>query len=79
MTQLVLLENQEKETTFVDALNLLEIESGEIKYNGANIKNNIQEWRSLIAYLPQNVFLINDSITNNIALGQSNKKIDIEK
>ena len=70
----------EGKTTFVDViLNLLEIESGEIKYNGANIKNNIQEWRSLIAYLPQNVFLINDSITNNIALGQSNKKIDIEK
>ena len=43
------------------------------------LKIIFQEWRSLIAYLPQNVFLINDSITNNIVLGQSNKKIDIEK
>ena len=34
---------------------------------------------SIVAYLPQEVFLIDDSIKNNICLGQKDNEIDEEK
>ena len=70
----------EGKTTFIDViLKLLEADSGEIKFNNDNLENHLINWRSSIAYLPQNVFLINDTIINNIALGQNQIKIDIKK
>jgi ABC-type multidrug transport system fused ATPase/permease subunit len=36
-------------------------------------------WRDRIAYIPQNVFLIDDSLARNIALGQQDSSIDHHK
>ena len=44
-----------------------------------DIHENISDWRSRIAYLPQETFLINGTITENIALGIESKHIDIDK
>jgi ATP-binding cassette, subfamily B, bacterial PglK len=65
-------------TTLIDLiLGLISQKSGDIEFNAMSIKNNLQEWRSCIAYLPQQPLLIDDSIKNNIALGY--KKIDKER
>jgi len=65
-------------TTLIDLiLGLISQKSGDIEFNAMSIKNNLQEWRSCIAYLPQQPLLIDDSIKNNIALGH--KKIDKER
>tara|TARA_B100000767_G_scaffold250674_1_gene253079 strand:+ start:7524 stop:9305 length:1782 start_codon:yes stop_codon:yes gene_type:complete len=57
-------------TTLVDVLmGLFRIDSGSIYFNGKDIHENINMWRRRVAYLPQNVFLTDDTIKNNIALG----------
>ena len=56
-------------TTLVDVLlGLLHPQKGTIKLNGQDIFSQIELWRSLVAYLPQEIFLIDASLTNNIAL-----------
>lgn len=37
---------------------------------------NIRKWQNSLGYVNQNVFLINDTIKNNIALGIADEKID---
>ncbi len=61
-------------TTLINLiLGLLEPQSGKISYNGNVLMNNdLDNWRSHIAYLPQQIFLIDDTLRNNVALGVSN-------
>jgi ABC-type bacteriocin/lantibiotic exporter with double-glycine peptidase domain len=66
-------------TTLVDVLlGLLEPQQGEILYNDKKLKD-IKTWQSQVAYLPQQVFLIDDSLRNNVALGVNDKDIDDRK
>ncbi len=47
---------------------LYDVTSGEIKINTENIKNvNLNDLRKQIGYVPQEVFLFSDNISNNIA------------
>lgn len=63
-------------TTLIDImLGLLKPESGHLLYNGERLGANLSDWRSQIAYLPQEVFLVDDSIRNNIALGVNDENI----
>ncbi len=67
-------------TTLIDILlGLLKVSEGKSYYNGSLLETSIDVWRSKIAYLPQQVFLINDTVFNNIALGTDKKNIDFEK
>jgi ATP-binding cassette subfamily C protein len=43
--------------------------SGEILVDGINISNNIRSWQMNIGYVPQNVYLIDDTIKANVAFG----------
>ena len=45
-------------------------QTGEIIVDGINIFDDLEGWRSMIAYIPQEIFLINDTIRNNILLGE---------
>ncbi len=66
-------------TTIVDLiLRLFPLRDGEILMDGADIsKIDIKEWRKNIGYIPQDIFLINDTIANNIRF--YDKTIDNEK
>ena len=65
-------------TTLVDIiLGLLQPESGEIFFNGNLIKDH--SLTNMVAYLPQEIFLVNDTIKNNVALGSNNKDINHQK
>ena len=60
-------------TTLIDLmLGLLTPKSGLIFINDKPLKDVIDLWRNSIAYLPQDVFLIDDSLKSNIALGEEN-------
>ena len=49
-------------TTLVDImLGLLEPTKGELSYNGRKLKDVLPEWHSQVAYLPQEIFLIDDT------------------
>ena len=64
-------------TTLVDVmLGLLQPQSGKILYNGGGMKESLSGWRSNVAYLPQDVFLIDDSLRCNIALGVPENEIN---
>lgn len=67
-------------TTLVDVLlGLLEPQKGEILFNGKIMSNNLAEWRAQVAYLPQQVFLTDNTLKNNVALGISDELIDEQK
>jgi ATP-binding cassette subfamily B protein/subfamily B ATP-binding cassette protein MsbA len=55
-------------TTIVDlVLRLFELNKGEILIDGINISQiDIAQWRKNIGYVSQDIFLINDTIANNI-------------
>ncbi len=67
-------------TTMVDLLlGLLVPQTGKILYNDKPLKECLLDWTSKIAYLPQQVFLVDDTLRNNIALGLNEKEIDESK
>jgi ATP-binding cassette, subfamily B, bacterial PglK len=67
-------------TTLVDViLGLLIPESGDIKVDGQSIYQDLHQWQNLIGYIPQSIFLIDDTIAKNIAFGVPDNLIDQEK
>ena len=67
-------------TTLVDIiLGLLAPVQGEILIDGKNIKNNILGFRQSIGYVPQSIFVIDDTIAANVAFGVPTCEIDKEK
>ena len=66
-------------TTLVDLiLGLLQPQKGNIYYNGKDINHNLKKWRSKIAYLPQDTFILDGSIKSNIAIGINQNNADME-
>jgi ABC-type multidrug transport system fused ATPase/permease subunit len=64
-------------TTLVDViLGLLIPQDGDIKVDGNSIYNDLRSWQNLIGYIPQSIFLIDDSIERNIAFGVPDCDID---
>jgi len=65
-------------TTLVDIiLGLLDPQNGSLEVDGKIItKLNIRSWQRSIGYVPQNIYLIDDTIKSNIAFGVDPNKID---
>ena len=64
-------------TTLVDLiLGLLKPSKGSLLYNAEELKGSLSRWQSQIAYLPQQVFLIDNTLRNNVALGINDNEID---
>tara|TARA_B110000027_G_scaffold132481_1_gene158702 strand:- start:219 stop:1991 length:1773 start_codon:yes stop_codon:yes gene_type:complete len=67
-------------TTTVDIiLGLLEPQKGTLEVDGKIIsKQNSRAWQNSIGYVPQHVYLSDDSVANNIAFGVEPKGISLE-
>lgn len=64
-------------TTVVDLLlGLLEPQEGEITVDGNNIFENPVGWRKNVGYIPQFIYLIDNTLKRNIALGLPDEEID---
>ncbi len=65
-------------TTTVDIiLGLLEAQKGTLEVDGQVIsKKNSRSWQRSIGYVPQHIYLSDDTISNNIAFGINSKDID---
>jgi ATP-binding cassette, subfamily B, bacterial PglK len=64
-------------TTLVDAiLGLLTPEAGDITIDGTSIYTNLRAWQNSIGYVPQSIFLIDDTLEKNIAFGVPDRDID---
>ena len=67
-------------TTLIDILlGLLSPSNGNIFVDGRNIADSISKWQSKIAYVPQNVMLIDGSIYDNILLGEEKNEKNLLK
>ena len=67
-------------TTMADIiLGLLEPEEGAIVVDGIDIRDCSESWGKNIGYIPQVIYLTDDSIRNNVAFGIGEKEIDDEK
>ena len=64
-------------TTLVDIiLGLLKPQEGTVCYGALDIHEDYMEWQKHIGYIPQVIYLVDDTIRNNVALGVEEDKID---
>lgn len=67
-------------TTAIDLmLGLLQPVSGQILVDDVDIESDISKWLSNVAYIPQQIFLIDDTIRKNIAFGCHMDEIDEDR
>jgi ABC-type multidrug transport system fused ATPase/permease subunit len=68
-------------TTVVDLLlGLFEVTSGRIMVDDARLDStNVKSWRSHVGYVPQEVFLLDGSIADNIRFSRMNGRTDDDK
>jgi len=66
-------------TTTVDIiLGLLSPNSGDVLCDGVSISGNVKGWHKNISYIPQDIFLVDDSIRNNVAFGLDSREVKDE-
>ena len=64
-------------TTLINIiLGLMQPTNGNIYVDGINIFENIKSWQSQIGYVPQNIYLSDDTIKKNIAFALPEEEID---
>lgn len=67
-------------STLADVImGLLDPQQGDILVDGQPVKSNLLQWSKLIGYVPQSVYLIDDTIRNNVAFGIPSDEIEDEK
>lgn len=67
-------------TTIVDVLlGLLQMEGGRILADGVDVSGHYEAWLKNIGYIPQTIFMIDDSIRKNVAFGVPEEEIDEKK
>ncbi len=68
-------------TTLIDIfMGLLTPGHGKLLVDGIEINAaNIEGWKKNLGYVPQDIYLSNDSVTNNIAFGVPDDQVDMEK
>ena len=64
-------------TSLVDVMTgLLAPTSGRVTVDGLDLREHARGWQSCLGVVPQTVFLVDDTIRSNIALGLPNDRVD---
>jgi ATP-binding cassette, subfamily B, bacterial PglK len=64
-------------TTLVDVvLGLFKPQSGDIKVDGVSVYTDLRAWQNRLGYVPQSIFLTDDTLERNIAFGVPDHLID---
>jgi len=67
-------------TSLVDVfLGLLIPQSGDIQVDGCSVYGALRAWQNLIGYIPQSIFLTDDTIEGNIAFGVPHHQINRQR
>lgn len=67
-------------STLVDViLGLLTPSSGQVCVDGIGIAGNVRGWQALIGYVPQTIFLCDDTLRRNVAFGIPENEIDDQR
>lgn len=66
-------------TTLADIiLGILKIKSGDMLVDGVSIKDNLSAWQKKLGYIPQTIYIIDDTIRRNVAFASKDEDIDDE-
>jgi ABC-type multidrug transport system fused ATPase/permease subunit len=66
-------------STLVDViLGLLAPTSGRILVDGVDVATNVRGWQNLLGYVPQTIYLCDDTLRRNVAFGVPEERIDDE-
>jgi len=68
-----------KTTTADMILGLLEPDSGDVLVDGVSVREMMSSWRKQVGYIPQAIYLLDESIRRNIALGVPDQDISDEQ
>jgi ABC-type multidrug transport system fused ATPase/permease subunit len=64
-------------STLVDViLGLLTPQHGSVRVDGVDVRTNLRGWQDNIGYVPQNIYLTDDTLRRNIAFGLADAEID---
>lgn len=64
-------------STLVDTLlGLLSPTDGHVRVDGTDVQTNVRGWQDQIGYVPQSIFLTDDTLRRNIAFGVPDEAID---
>ena len=67
-------------STVVDILlGLLKLQSGTVRADGVDIREHYRSWLKNIGYIPQMIFMLDDTIRKNVAFGVPEEKIDNDR
>lgn len=67
-------------STIVDILlGLLDMQEGQITCDGVDVLDNYPGWLAHIGYIPQTIYMLDDTIRRNIAFGVRDEDIDDER
>ena len=67
-------------STFIDLFTgLISPQTGEILIDGKKIKDLKSSWQKIIGCVPQDVFILDNTIKKNVAFGLTDSAIDVEK
>ncbi len=68
-----------KSTLVSIILGLLEPDSGQVLVDGQDISLNLRGWLNRVGYIPQFIYLTDDTIARNIALGVADADMDYDR
>ena len=67
-------------TTLVDViLGLFDPQSGDIEVDGVSVYEDLRAWQNILGYVPQTIFLTDDTLEHNIAFGVPDHLIDRDR
>jgi len=67
-------------TTLIDIiLGLLRPTEGRLLVDGSDVFSNLRGWQDHLGYVPQSVFLLDDTLRRNIAFGRHDEDIDDDR
>jgi ATP-binding cassette, subfamily B, bacterial PglK len=57
-------------------LGFLKPQSGSVHFNGEDIHQDLRRWLDRVAYIPQSIYLLDDTVRRNVVFGVDDDKID---
>lgn len=67
-------------TTLADIiLGIMKPTAGTVEADGINVHENLRRWHQSLGYIPQSIYLTDDTLKNNIAFGIMEEDIDEER
>jgi ATP-binding cassette, subfamily B, bacterial PglK len=62
-------------TTLINIiLGLISVDNEFLRLNGAKLENNLYSWQNIISYIPQEAFIIDDTVEENITLNDDESR-----